>query len=695
LTTSAVAAVYEVNVSMNSIGVDGAKALGNVISGSSLKCLIVGPKGTRLPVNDGEVTELNFDGQEFSPAEVTLVAAATSTLAALTSIVLDGQPISGTTPKHGWSDFRYGIDNASDKADADLSGFKLLCGALASSKIEVVSMQSCYLGPQALALLTDAIKVMAALKSLTVDSTGRGMGTHWDGRKHVSNQIAYTLTVCEEIDLSQKNLGSADVALLTAWLQRPEVSAAVADLNISEAVIGDAGPTLVEAISASSSLKFITIGKGLRLPLKDNYGSDVLDAADKGIEAGGATVIAWWLTTSAAAAVTSLKLGCSHFGPVYEIGAATSHVTPGIDCLVTWTISNSNIPAGDVGQIVEITDEEQKVRVKFSKGTWGLSLSSLVVSDEFDTSKPCVFQVLCDALKTSHVTEVDFSACGLESPAIEILSGYVCATAASVEVIKLDGNPIGYPSKVSLKPGVTTGVDRKKGGFAAVDGRFGELVYLNGTSSADIRWLDDGSRSDYISVDKLTSVVASRADLIEEWPHIQALGEAISEAKVQQISLADTKFSNATLIEFVQSVRWDTAAVADLNISMNPIGVDGAKALGDVISGSSLKCLIIGPKGTRLPVNNEDVTELNFEGQEFGPAEVTLVAAATSTLAALTEVNVRRNLLDEAALEQLRAVAPETCTILAEAPQAQVRSGRDRRGGGGGGCLCCASPASS
>jgi hypothetical protein len=91
-----------------------------------------------------------------------------------------------------------------------------------------------------------------------------------------------------------------------AWWLTTDAAAAVADLNISEAVIGDAGAPLVEAISASSSLEFITIGKGLRLPLKDNYGSDILDAGDKGIEAGGATVLAWWLTTDAAAAIANL-----------------------------------------------------------------------------------------------------------------------------------------------------------------------------------------------------------------------------------------------------------------------------------------------------------------------------------------------------------------------------------------------------
>ena len=49
-----------------------------------------------------------------------------------------------------------------------MSGFNLLCEALASSQIEVVSMKSCYLGPQALTSLTEAIKVMAALTEIDV-----------------------------------------------------------------------------------------------------------------------------------------------------------------------------------------------------------------------------------------------------------------------------------------------------------------------------------------------------------------------------------------------------------------------------------------------------------------------------------------------------------------------------------------------
>jgi hypothetical protein len=110
----------------------------------------------------------------------------------------------------------------------------------------------------------------------------------------------------KEISLAQCRFTSA---ILTTFVQSVRwETAVVADLNISEAIIGDAGPTLVEAMSASSSLDFITIGKGLRLPLKDNYGSEVLDAAGKGIEAGGATVIAWWVTTDVAAALTKIDV---------------------------------------------------------------------------------------------------------------------------------------------------------------------------------------------------------------------------------------------------------------------------------------------------------------------------------------------------------------------------------------------------
>ena len=79
---------------------------------------------------------------------------------------------------------------------------------------------------------------MAALNSMTVDSTGDTKDHR--GRWHNGGPRTYTLTVGEEnIDLSKKNLGPADVALVVVWLQRPEVSATLTKIDIRGANIDE------------------------------------------------------------------------------------------------------------------------------------------------------------------------------------------------------------------------------------------------------------------------------------------------------------------------------------------------------------------------------------------------------------------------------------------------------------------------
>ena len=50
----------------------------------------------------------------------------------------------------------------------------------------------------------------------------------------------------------------------------------------------------------------------------------------------------------------------------------------------------------------------------------------------------------------------------------------------------------------------------------------------------------------------------------------------------------------------------------------------------------------------------------------LGPQAPALLADATKVMAALTEIDVRRNRFDEAALATLRAAAPQRCVILAD-----------------------------
>ena len=111
---------------------------------------------------------------------------------------------------------------------------------------------------------------IAALNSMTVDSTGvpkKTSGSH--AEREASGPRTYTLTVGEEkIDLSQKNLGSADVALVAAWLQRPEVSAALNEVNVAFNQIGVEGGIALRDALKTSSVKFVGVGKMLMVKSK-------------------------------------------------------------------------------------------------------------------------------------------------------------------------------------------------------------------------------------------------------------------------------------------------------------------------------------------------------------------------------------------------------------------------------------------
>jgi hypothetical protein len=78
----------------------------------------------------------------------------------------------------------------------------------------------------------------------------------------------------------------------------------------------------------------------------------------------------------------------------------------------------------------------------------------------------------------------------------------------------------GPPLGVSIKPNAIVGVTIMKGVFAPdADGRWGEILadpdYAGDTK---LRYIDDGTESDYIKQHDLGKAVRSRDDLIENWP---------------------------------------------------------------------------------------------------------------------------------------------------------------------------------
>ena len=88
---------------------------------------------------------------------------------------------------------------------------------------------------------------------------------------------------------------------------------------------------------------------------------------------------------------------------------------------------------------VHIAIEQTDDWIRVSERRW-LPKKCLV---EVDTSKPCILAALCDVLKTSSVTEIDVSSCGLGPPAMEILSDYVRDATASVVTINCLANEFG------------------------------------------------------------------------------------------------------------------------------------------------------------------------------------------------------------------------------------------------------------
>eukprot|EP01043_Picozoa_sp_COSAG02_P024170 COSAG02_NODE_1312_length_13319_cov_5.355371_5_plen_1065_part_00 len=251
---------------------------------------------------------------------------------------------------------------------------------------------------------------------------------------------------------------------------------------------------------------------------------------------------------------------------------------------------------------------------------------------------------LCEVLSTlEHPISLDLANCGLGVAEVNEVATAIHAGAV-VNSVTVDGNPIGCPSGASVKPGAATVVAVKKGVFAAVDGRFGEVTQdPDSDSDVKLRWLDDGSESSHTKVDKLTSVVASRTDLIEDYSHIRSLGEALSGSKVKTYGLANCEFNPVSLATFVELVRWADAVLTSINCLANKFGEEDLATLLTAIEGTSVRSLCGLTEGQ---------TVADFSGQYLGPIDVKIMAAEygfQGFIATLTSINCLNNPLGEEA----------------------------------------------
>eukprot|EP01047_Picozoa_sp_COSAG01_P090585 COSAG01_NODE_22399_length_857_cov_1.423483_1_plen_229_part_10 len=211
------------------------------------------PDGTavaaRVDVAGHEVsansTALDVSEWKLTAAQVREVAGALSQLLCLRELVLDGVPVSGSTPWNG--DFRYGAETL----DADLEMFRALCeGLRARQGLASLSLKKCYLGPQALALLVELFRdAGAVINSLNLSAnplTGASkkyIGTHMFDSDFDSDITGFTL-LCDALPTA-KTLTSlilcdcgVSVKGVTSLAKAMSAGAALAHLVICQNKIG-------------------------------------------------------------------------------------------------------------------------------------------------------------------------------------------------------------------------------------------------------------------------------------------------------------------------------------------------------------------------------------------------------------------------------------------------------------------------
>ena len=214
-----------------------------------------------LALKSSQIASLSLRKCYLGPEALTVLADATKFMAALNSITLDGCLITGTKIKNQgkW-------DEEIEQLDADLSGFTSLCSSLQSSHIETLSFQNCYLGPDALKLLADAIKLMAALASVNFSGnplTGATYYSVWESWENIDSNLAGFIALCSvlgklnEVNLSDCHLGPASVVELAKVFS--DADAARLTLKENRGIGASGADPLMESICSTRNTCIVSI----------------------------------------------------------------------------------------------------------------------------------------------------------------------------------------------------------------------------------------------------------------------------------------------------------------------------------------------------------------------------------------------------------------------------------------------------
>ena len=122
---------------------------------------------------------------------------------------------------------------------------------------------------------------------------------------------------------------------------------------------------------------------------------------------------------------------------------------------------------------------------------------------------------------------------------------------------------------------------------------------------------------------------------------LSALGKAMTSSAVLKLSLADCHLGPLGLTTLAEFIPDSAAGLSVVNLSMNKcFNTDSVKALADAIPKSKIQTLVIGPKATTVPVQQADVTALDFSAQDLGPAELMMISSVMQFNAGLNDITI-------------------------------------------------------
>eukprot|EP01048_Picozoa_sp_COSAG05_P016780 COSAG05_NODE_2205_length_3403_cov_2.502421_3_plen_630_part_01 len=442
-------------------------------------------------------TRVNFLGREVAADTATLdvsewkltaahvgshvgrgVAGALPQLLCLRELVLDGVPVSGSTPRHG-GDFRRGVK----VVDAGLRVFRALCEALRVCKeLASLSMKKCYLGPNALALLAVVFRdASASITSCCI--LNNPMGESVNEIIKVFQDTPRLRTLCgfeegiEEVDWSNSEKGVADVTLLAAELTAGRAIGSLTSCCLLHNPLGEGVNEIIKVFEQTPRLRTLCgFEEGIETIDWSNSGKGVVDVAllSADLAAGRAT-----------ASVASLTLSS------YPIGRPLITLVEGTKADVQVAKGVFAVVDGRWGEVINYQESydflvkdygpSPHVKMKWldngSKSGWysTIKFESTVASRTDLVEDYSHIEQLGKAV--TRLTSLVLSKCELKSSSIASLTRSVSWAEASLAEIVLDGCPL--TGATYYNGTLSENIDSQMDGFVALCAVLGKLEKIS------------------------------------------------------------------------------------------------------------------------------------------------------------------------------------------------------------------------